>query len=60
MARMGVTQSQLASHLGMAQAAVSRRLRGETSWRVDELQAVADFLDVPVSALLPIAPAGAA
>lgn len=53
MARMGVTQVQLAAHLDMAQAAVSRRLTGATPWRIDELQAVAAFLGVPVTTLLP-------
>jgi hypothetical protein len=30
-----------------------RRLRGETSWSLDDLERVAEVLDVPVTKLLP-------
>jgi transcriptional regulator with XRE-family HTH domain len=53
MARAGVTQVQLGAHLGMAQSAISKRLKGDTPWRVDELQRVAAYLDIPLSTLLP-------
>lgn len=52
MKRRRLSQSVLAQHLGLSQAAVSARLRGVTSWRVDELQVVADALGVPISTLL--------
>jgi len=62
MARRRVSQSALAKHLGMAQTAVSRRLTGVVSFDVNEVAAVAAFLDVPLASLMPIEPvtAGAA
>jgi len=52
MARAGVRQAQLAAALNLPQAAISRRLTNRTPWRVKEVQAVAEFLRVPLSALL--------
>lgn len=52
MARRGVTQTTLAGLLGLSQVAVSSRLRGVTAWRVSEIVAVADFLEVSVEHLL--------
>lgn len=52
MARRKVSQSQLAGHLGMSQMAVSRRVSGETPLDIAELFAAADYLGVPVTALL--------
>jgi transcriptional regulator with XRE-family HTH domain len=62
MARRGVSQVKMAAALGLSQPSVSARLRGVTPFDVDELHAVADFLDVPVAALLPseVARAGVA
>lgn len=57
MARKGVTQQQLGSHLGLAQASISARLRGRTAFNVNELATVAAFLDVPMESLLPKAEA---
>lgn len=54
MARKGVTQQQLGAHLGLAQASISARLRGRTAFNVNELHAVAMFLNVPVAALLQV------
>lgn len=51
MERAGVTQAQLAEHLGLTQAAISRRLTGRVPWRVAELVAVAQKLGVPVADL---------
>jgi transcriptional regulator with XRE-family HTH domain len=48
MARQLKTQVQLASAVDMTQQAVSRRLRGTTAFSLDELQAVAEFLGVPL------------
>ena len=53
MGRAGVSQAELASVLGLSQAAVSKRLRGSTRWRVDELAATASHLGVPLAVLLP-------
>lgn len=59
MARAGVTQAALAAELGISQAAVSARLLGRTPFDINELTAVADALNVPLTTLLP-AKAGSA
>lgn len=53
MARRGVRQAALAAALGLSQPQVSARLRGVVPFNVNELLAVAAFLDVPVATLLP-------
>lgn len=52
MARQRLPQIALAKHLGLSQAAVSRRLNGQTAFDVDELVAVAALLNVAASSLL--------
>lgn len=52
LARRQASGKQLASHLGMSQFAISRRLRGETPFSIDELAAAAEFLGVPMSDLV--------
>lgn len=52
MARRGVTQAHLAHDIGMAQQSLSRRLRGDTPFTVDELQRIAEVLGVPACELL--------
>jgi transcriptional regulator with XRE-family HTH domain len=52
MARRRVRQTALAKHLDLSQAAVSRRLNGETEFAVGELLAVADLLGVSAASLL--------
>lgn len=52
MARKRMTQFQLAQHLDLSQAAVSRRLSGLTAFDVNELQQVADLLEVSPASLL--------
>ena len=52
MARQMRKQDDLAAVLGVAQQAVSRRLRGDMPWRAAELVVVAHWLDVPVERLL--------
>jgi excinuclease UvrABC nuclease subunit len=51
-AREGTTQSKVARAIGMTTTAFSRRIRGEVSFRVSEIWAIADHLDTTVSALL--------
>ena len=46
----------MAKHLQVSQAAVSRRLLGVVPFDVVELEAAADLLQVPISALLNDAP----
>ena len=54
MRRRGINQDALSPVLGgIAQASVSRKILGKRSWTLDELLAVALFLDVPVTDLLP-------
>lgn len=52
MARAGVTQAQLGEAVGVTQSAISARLRGATPFDINELHAVAAFLDVAVTDLL--------
>lgn len=52
MVRRGVSQDALARRLGKSQAAVSKRLRGESPISIDEAVTIARHLDVPLSALL--------
>lgn len=54
MARRDVNQTMLAEHLGLSQSQLSKRLRGSIVMKVDELESIADFLDVdPVVFLKP-------
>lgn len=59
MARAGVDQKQIAEHLGYNPSQVTKRMRGEIEWRLSELQAIALFLNVPVSRLIDEAHASA-
>ena len=52
LARQAKTGSALARHLGMPQSAVSRRLQGAIAFTVEDLVAVAEWLDIPVTTLL--------
>lgn len=49
MARRKITQRQVAEKLGISQTQVSRRLDGTVSFNVDELEAVAQVLGLPVA-----------
>jgi betR domain len=51
-ARVGVTQADLAQILGMSRSAVSLRYTGRVAWRIDELERVAWYLNFPVTDLL--------
>lgn len=51
--RSGRTQVQLAAVLNVDQGSVSNRLRGKTVWSAVELAAVAAWLDVPITDLMP-------
>lgn len=53
LARRKIPQSGLVSVLGMSEVSISRRLRGETPFDVNELVAVAEFLGVPVATFMP-------
>lgn len=51
--RAKVTQTAMARALGVDQAAVSRRLRGRTPWRVTDVLAAAAVCGVPYTDLVP-------
>lgn len=51
-ARKRASQSDLGRVLGVSQAAVSRRLLGRMSFRVDELRLLAEYLDAPIESLM--------
>lgn len=53
LARHGGKKSDLARHLGLSNSAMTRRLQGQTPMDVNEVCAAAQWLDVPLSALLP-------
>lgn len=55
LARQRVSQAQVAERLGLSQAAVSRRLTGQTPFELDEVATVADLLAVAPSHLLAVA-----
>ncbi len=52
MARRRQSQAALARHLGRTQQFVSRRMTGATSFTLDELDQIADILDVRLVDLL--------
>lgn len=49
LARYNVTQTAIAEALSLTRSAISRRLRGETQFRADELQRIADHLGLDVA-----------
>lgn len=60
LARRRITGRKLAADLGWSKTTTARRLNGEYPLTVDELVAVAHYLDLPVTALLPADARGAA
>jgi len=57
MARKSKTQRDMAALLNIDQPSVSLRLRGERSFRAEELVAIAEWLGVPVGRFMPDAAA---
>ncbi|WP_306430284.1 helix-turn-helix domain-containing protein [Corynebacterium phoceense] len=53
MFRSRTSRKDLAAHLGITGAAVSRKIYGQNSWTLEELYDVADFFHLHVSDLLP-------
>jgi transcriptional regulator with XRE-family HTH domain len=53
MARKHVSRARLATAMGVSLSAVSRRLSGTIPFDIAELAAVAEFLGVPMSSLMP-------
>ena len=52
LARQRVSQFVVADRLGLSQAAVSRRLSGGTPFELDEVEAIASLLGVPLVDLI--------
>lgn len=50
--RNHTTQADVAAVLGMDAGTFSRRLRGHKSFDLDELEALANYFDVPITALI--------
>ena len=53
MFRSRTTRKELAAHLGITGAAVSRKVYGQNSWTLEELFGTADFFGLEVADLLP-------
>lgn len=51
--RRGMSQAALASHLGISQSQLSKRLLGRIEFGVGEVYTIADFLNVPAKTLMP-------
>ena len=52
MARHLPSQADVAKVLGVSPAAVGARLRGETEFKISELQAIADHLHIALATLI--------
>ncbi|OZE89945.1 hypothetical protein CH298_13250 [Rhodococcoides fascians] len=51
--RRKITQTQFGPKLGITQSALSKKMRGERAFGVDELLEISAFLDIPITDLLP-------
>ncbi|MDO5501509.1 MAG: helix-turn-helix transcriptional regulator [Propionibacteriaceae bacterium] len=51
-ARRGLTQAALAEVIGVSQSQLSKRLRGVIPFDVNEVAAIANALDVPITELV--------
>jgi len=52
LARRHTTQTKLARHLNLSGPAITRRMAGSVAWRLTELNAVADYLAIPLNTLI--------
>ena len=59
-ARARITQTHLATQLGISRTTLHRKLQGQAPWHAGELASLAQILQVPVSALIPASKQGAA
>lgn len=55
LARRRISAAELARRTGMKQSTLARRMTGEIAFDLDDLEAISQALDVPVSALMPAA-----
>jgi transcriptional regulator with XRE-family HTH domain len=54
LARRRISGRKMAESLGWSPTTTARRLSGSSPFDIDELVAVADFLGIPLTALLPV------
>jgi transcriptional regulator with XRE-family HTH domain len=52
MGRYRITQAELADAIGMSAQAMSQRMQGRIAFRIDELDEIAAYFDVPITSLL--------
>lgn len=52
LARRGLSQDDLASHLGVSRAYVYRRVNGFVPFTIQDLRSIAAFVEVPLTSLL--------
>lgn len=52
-ARQRVSEASIARHLGMSQSKLSRRWTGQLPFDIEELAAIAAYLDIPMTDLIP-------
>ena len=52
-ARRGMSQAAVSKAIGISQGQFSKRLRGTIAFDINELDAIATVLDVPMSDLIP-------
>lgn len=52
LARTGTEQKDVAAWLGYQPSQITKRMRGEVEWRLNELQIIAEKLGVPVATLI--------
>jgi transcriptional regulator with XRE-family HTH domain len=60
MGRFQVSQTALGQAIGVGQSGLSRRLRGDIPFDVDDLYAIAAYFGVPINSVVPSDGAGAA
>ena len=53
-ARRNLSQAQLAEQIGMSKHALSRRMTGELSWDLDELDRISNLFGMATRDLLPL------
>lgn len=46
-----ISQTQLQDYLPLAQSAISRRVRGEKQWQLNEVQRICDLIDLPTCSI---------
>lgn len=52
MGELGLSQRRAAAQLGMSQQSLSERVRGDTPWRLNEIEAAAITLEMDLTAIL--------